>query len=691
MEEQSKNKENKNKDYCRKYRKKNLEKYRVDDKFRKQNARDVLKVLKPAQYEMKLKADRERKRLYRARLKLGLITPKRKLDDPPPEPQPVSSSTPEPSPSNSASSVPSETSFSNKQSKARSLSRVDKALPKSPTKKKEIIGSLLQRYALYLPERKKPGPKRTEINEVEAAWLTAFFSRGDVSYINPGRKDNVYIGKVDGKRQYAQKMYLLWTLRDLNEMINGNKYITNEDSFEVRFGKRLSFSLMYNFLKEKKEYIYNKHIPHVTCLCEICENVTLLAKGLNKSIKSDLPTNPHDIVERYSCDSSSEICMEGECILCEEMMEDLQNIDSDSNSGDVSEESDESDESEPSIKFMKWGKDEGNVVKMEMTIDEQDANEYWKEAVRKLKQHIHRKRIQAAALESDKKNLELDEILIHCDFSQSYKNQDQDEIQSAYFGHKCFSLFTACCYVRQLSSNDVLPIPITVTTEGNEHSRQTSMSCINAVFNHVQGKSLIQFKRLKIWTDGCSAQFRSRFVCFFIAHFHPELEIEWNYNEAHHGKGPMDGVGGTIKNCVFKEVKSGRLTIESPEEFAHAADRLCNVDCLYLPEDDYLDEPEGIEMSPEINGIMKIHRFTRNFNFQNVAYLEFFELSNSDDKYFRQFYRKEGDPIVCGHIVNHGTNENTCGQCYEEYLKGEDWLRCNICSFWFHETCFHMD
>lgn len=77
-------------------------------------------------------------------------------------------------------------------------------------------------------------------------------------------------------------------------------------------------------------------------------------------------------------------------------------------------------------------------------------------------------------------------------------------------------------------------------------------------------------------------------------------------------------------------------------------------------------------MSPEIKGIMKIHRFTRSFNFQNIAYLEFFELSNSDDKYFRQFYRQESDPIVCGHIVDKNTNENTCGKCYEIYSNGEE-------------------
>ena len=29
------------------------------------------------------------------------------------------------------------------------------------------------------------------------------------------------------------------------------------------------------------------------------------------------------------------------------------------------------------------------------------------------------------------------------------------------------------------------------------------------------------------------------------------FELEWDYNEAYHRKGPMDGDGGTIKRIVF--------------------------------------------------------------------------------------------------------------------------------------------
>ena len=77
-----------------------------------------------------------------------------------------------------------------------------------------------------------------------------------------------------------------------------------------------------------------------------------------------------------------------------------------------------------SVTFSKWGKEDGKVAKIRITVDIEEANDLWKEQVTKLKQHIHRKRKQATALESDKRNLSANEILIHCDFSQSYKNSE---------------------------------------------------------------------------------------------------------------------------------------------------------------------------------------------------------------------------------------------------------------------------
>ena len=271
--------------------------------------------MKPDVYKKKKEADAKREKLYRSLKKLGLVQPKKKLDDPIEPPAAEAATAPVTSaPQSTPHQIP-ESNFSSKQSKFRSLSRAEKALPNSPNKKKEVVGALAKKNSLRIAMTKKPGRKTTELNPEEEEWLHEFLDRGDISYINPGRKDNVYIGKKDGKSQYVQKRYLLWKLHDLFEIINGPgveiKDTPVDNTFVKVFGKELPFSVMYSFFKRYKQYVFNKHIPQSTCLCEICENVSLLAKGLNKCVNAGLPTNAHDIVGSYSCDSSSSLCMLG--------------------------------------------------------------------------------------------------------------------------------------------------------------------------------------------------------------------------------------------------------------------------------------------------------------------------------------------------------------------------------------------
>ena len=49
-----------------------------------------------------------------------------------------------------------------------------------------------------------------------------------------------------------------------------------------------------------------------------------------------------------------------------------------------------------------------------------------------------------------------------------------------------------------------------------------------------------------------SSQFYSRFVFYFLIKIRLENNITWYSNERGHEKGPMDDIGGTVKNLVFK-------------------------------------------------------------------------------------------------------------------------------------------
>ena len=179
-----------------------------------------------------------------------------------------------------------------------------------------------------------------------------------------------------------------------------------------------------------------------------------------------------------------------------------------------------------------------------------------KEEIKVLKQHIFIKRHQHPAYNQLKENLKAGELWLHVDYSENCVNKQQNEIQSAYFGHDCFSIFTACCYLRN-AGGKLINENVTAISEASDHSRIAAFSCINKVFQFVCEKHNLPLKvTLHIWSNGRAAQFRSRYVLILLRTMSRFVTLSWHYNERHHGKGPKYGVRGTLKNRVFRDVMS---------------------------------------------------------------------------------------------------------------------------------------
>ena len=148
-------------------------------------------------------------------------------------------------------------------------------------------------------------------------------------------------------------------------------------------------------------------------------------------------------------------------------------------------------------------------------------------------------------------------------------------MQNAYFGQKLFSIFTACCYLKV--KGDILNENVTVTSEVNDHSRSAAMSCWRKILSYVWEKYRIDESLiLRFWSDSCSRQFQSRFGFFWLSRFELKHTIFWYFNERHLGKGPIDSVGGTIKYRVFRDVKSGKVSITNVEHFTAHSDAILN-------------------------------------------------------------------------------------------------------------------
>ena len=139
-------------------------------------------------------------------------------------------------------------------------------LPQSPRKKVEIIQSLASKYQIRIKMHENRGRPRKELSEEKKDWMIEFLSRSDMTYTNPGRLDNVYIGKVDGERKYLPRQYLLWTLKDLLDIINGSElHSSNFVSTFSEKSEKLIFSQLYDFIKSHEQFIYNKNILHTPC------------------------------------------------------------------------------------------------------------------------------------------------------------------------------------------------------------------------------------------------------------------------------------------------------------------------------------------------------------------------------------------------------------------------------------------
>ena len=58
-----------------------------------------------------------------------------------------------------------------------------------------------------LNEPPKRERKNIELDEQEFDWLEEFFNRSNVTYTTPGKKDQIYIGKVEGeKKKFSSKI-----------------------------------------------------------------------------------------------------------------------------------------------------------------------------------------------------------------------------------------------------------------------------------------------------------------------------------------------------------------------------------------------------------------------------------------------------------------------------------------------------
>ena len=92
--------------------------------------------------------------------------------------------------------------------------------------------------------------------------------------------------------------------------------------------------------------------------------------------------------------------------------------------------------------------------------------------------------------------------------------------------------------------------------------------------------------------------------------FYPkDLELTWDYGEAHHFKGPDDGIGGTVKRKVYQDVTAPKVIIRDAKHFDSYANSILEIQVEYLNKSDIL--VPKLDDAIYIKGTLQIHHLER--------------------------------------------------------------------------------
>lgn len=105
--------------------------------------------------------------------------------------------------------------------------------------------------------------------------------------------------------------------------------------------------------------------------------------------------------------------------------------------------------------------------------------------------------------------------------------------------------------------------------------------------------------KIRYFTDGAAAQYKSKknFINLCFHHEDFGLEAVWHFFATSHGKGPCDGVGGTLKRLAAKASLQRPFDdqICTPRElYEWAVGSLCSVKPIWVSKDNINAERENL-------------------------------------------------------------------------------------------------
>lgn len=177
---------------------------------------------------------------------------------------------------------------------------------------------------------------------------------------------------------------------------------------------------------------------------------------------------------------------------------------------------------------------------------------------------------QANHLEHLKESIKQGEFIVSLDFAENYSFVIQDAIQSHHWNNDQVTIHPYVVYYRR--DNELKHHNLAIVSECNKHD-STAVNLFNkkmiSYLKKIHGEQNV--KKLIFFSDGAGSQYKNKYNFANIATYKKafDISVEWHFFATSHGKGPCDGIGGTIK-CLAKKASLQRHLqnqITTPKSF----------------------------------------------------------------------------------------------------------------------------
>ena len=403
----------------------------------------------------------------------------------------------------------------------------------------------------------KPGRRLPEATIVK---VQEFYESDEVSRQMPGRKDSVSM-LVNGVKKHVQKRLILLTEYEAFLLFK-------EKNPDVKLG----FS-KFAEARPKNIVLPGSAGTHVVCVCTYHQNPKMMiinsqisSRKEFKRIVGDVDGDCYEgeikyqhLVAQILCSPPRAECWINTCKQCEDTATlETQLIDI-FNDLDIDE-----------ICYKQWQ----STDRTELVTVTENTNDFVQSLIGKLqvlKIHMFINDMQTKYFYEIKGNLSPGEVIAVGDFSENYSFVIQDAAQGVHWSNSSCTLHPWICYYKE--DNTIQTFTALFISDCLVHNTVAVYSFQKVLIALL--KERMNLVAIQYFSDGCSKQYKNKKNFLNLAYHEKDFGIsaDWSFSATSHGKGPWDGLAGSVKREAALESLRRPLDnqIVTPLEFYNFA------------------------------------------------------------------------------------------------------------------------